>query len=284
VAVGSAAATTTIVVGVPATVNLHVTPYTGPGTLLVDLDWIPDVIAAPGVEAELMAPGGALTAVPMTLESSTAANGTLDIEQGWYTGAVRIYDAGVLNAGIVRAVRIASGATTTWSEFLTVNQLEGGITFDLSWYSGRPLALTTNPASGDVNLYPGALEILAVTGVDNDAGTSVLYAWHLNGELTALGTGSSLTVDGNDFEVGVQYYVSCIAFQSDGKRAGEAQFRLIITYTDLTRAVRGTLTTGIVGIPNVARIVAANKTTTIKSTSWTGTTAPHSWIISDIPV
>lgn len=235
VAVGGTATSIVVVVGVPMTVDLVCVPYTGPGTLDVQIGWIPDIIAAPAVEVDMVDFASTLTAVPMVLDTSVAAHGSASLEQGWYTGYLRILDNGELNAGVVRAIRIASGANTLWDEFLTVNQLSGQITLDIGYNPGLPLELAVSPAEGAVPLYEGQLKTFTVTGVDNDPGTSAIYAWYLNGNPIALSASNSVALDAANYTEGMSLYLSAVVWQSDGKRAGDAQWAVQRSAFDLTK-------------------------------------------------
>lgn len=227
IAVGSGAASTTIVIGVPASIVINCLPYDGSGTLNMHATWVPDVIASPSVEVEMVGWDSVSHTIPMTLASSVEANGTASLDDGWYVSFFRILDNGVLNAGIVRSVRMLANSTTHWSEYLTVNQLEGQVTLDPEWFPGLPLNLTTNPVEGEVNIYDGQTKTLAVTGADNDGGTSLVYAWYRNAAPIAIGTASSIVLDAADYEVGSMTYISCVVWQSNGQRAGDAQWTLL---------------------------------------------------------
>jgi hypothetical protein len=86
---------------------------------------VPDVVSAPAVQIDAVDFTGTVHSMTTVLDSSTAAHGTLTLNQGWYTGYLRILDNSALDAGIVRAVRVAAGMTTAWSEYLTVQALQG---------------------------------------------------------------------------------------------------------------------------------------------------------------
>jgi hypothetical protein len=217
-AIGGATATTTITVGSAATLDLPCLPYPGNGTLNGIFTWVPDVLAVPQCQVDLVNFAGTVFPMPITLDSSVAAHGTLQLNQGWYTGFERLLDNGVLSAGIVRSVRVGANMITNWSEFLTVNQLAGGITLDATWNGGPPLALSATPSQGASTLYDAQSITYKITGADNDAGTSLLYAWYVNGVGVAVGTQSSYTAQASSFSENSHVYLSCIVWQSNGAR------------------------------------------------------------------
>ncbi len=225
--IGGGSDSVLIEIGTPATVTLDCFPFTGDGTFTMDLGWVPDILESPSVEVNLVDFGGTPTAVPMTLQSSVFADGTVDLEQGWYTLFTRILDSGEFSAGIVETSRIAAGATTAADYFLTVSQLEGGVTFDLTWTPYAELEVIADVAPGDLNLYLGDLFDINITSVDVDSGTSAIFVWYMNGSAVAIGTDPAFTIDIDDYEVGLSYYLSLICWQDDGARAGDAQWKIL---------------------------------------------------------
>lgn len=258
-AIGEGTQSATIQVGVPATISITCLPYTGSGTVAASFSWVPDVLAVPQVETELVGFDSVTHALPVTLDSSTAAHGSLTIEQGWYSAFLRLKDNGVLSAGVVRALRVAAGQTTTWTEFLTVNQLQGSVTVDLQYNPGLPLNVATTPAAGNVSLYNGQQTTFTITGADNDAGTSLIYAWYINGQAAAVSTSNALTVSSSSYDVGTRVYVSAVAFQSDGRRAGDAQWTGLRSDMDpALYRVAGTIGNGSPGSQIVVELIGAD--------------------------
>jgi hypothetical protein len=228
VAVGSGAATITVLSATPQTVSITCLPYSGPGDLVIDLEWFPDVVVTPSAEAEVKALGGSVIPVPLTLTSSVTADGTASLEQGWYTGALRIFDNEILSAGVVRTLRIASGMITTWSEYLIVSALEAIITIDVSYDPGPPLIPLSNTPEGDLVMYTDQTHNITIDPeTEHDSGTTLVYAWYLNGILTALSTSNTFDVIGNNHVTNTSYYLSAIVFQSNGYRAGDLQWKII---------------------------------------------------------
>lgn len=254
VAVGSATGDVPVVVGGSQTAHFDILPYTGAGTFNAVFSWIPDIIVSPSVEVELLKPGtpDVVTPVTMTQPGTMPAGipegipincvrtGTTSLEQGWYVGFSRVLDNGVMSAGIVRTVRLAAGASTTWLEHLTVAQLQGILTFDFSWDPGRPLTVTSDQ-DYEIALYNG--EDKTVTASCADADGPIVFAWYLNGILTAVSNEDHRHLAAADYMAGTMNYLSCIAWQVDGKRAGDVQHK--ITRVDIDPAlieIAGTVT------------------------------------------
>jgi len=227
VKVGSGYAFITVVSAQPQSVSITCLPNTGSGDLVIDLDWFPDVVVTPSAEADVKPYGGSVTPITMPLTSSTSADGTASLEQGWYTGALRIYDNNILSAGIVRTLRIAAGMTTTWTEYLIVSALEGQITLNVGYDPGPPLILNPDVPEGDIIAYTDITEIITIPEPVHDAGTTLVYAWYMNGVLTEVSLTNTFTVVANSYQTNVSYYLSAVVFQSDGNRAGNAQWKII---------------------------------------------------------
>jgi hypothetical protein len=220
--IGHASVTQTITAGTPATVTLVNLPYTGDGTVSMTMGWVPAVVVNPGVEVEFLQ-GATLRTMDVTMDSNVAAHGSIVLPSGWHTGFMRILDSEALSAGCVRAVRVLANETTTWDEFFTVAALEGGVTFDASWFPGQPLVLTTNPAPGVFPVYSGHVYDFTVTGADVSL-VGATFAWYINGDATAVGASATYALDADTLTVDRPYYVSALVFLPDGSRAGDAQW------------------------------------------------------------
>jgi len=223
--VGSGSGEVDVTIGIPAVCAITAVPYPGNGTFIADITWYPDVVAVPVVEVELLGFDAVLHPVEMTNTGPTAADGTIALPAGWYVGFLRILDNTELSAGLARAIRLAQGGTTTWSEYLQVNQLLGTIDIDLDYNPGEPLNLTYTPNAGSADVYSNFDNLFSVTGVDNDSGTTPIYAWYVDGVGTSLGAAASYTLN-RDWESGEVHYLSVVVVQSDGKRAADHTWAL----------------------------------------------------------
>ncbi len=226
VAVGGATTLITVVAAQPQNVSITCLPYSGNGNLVIDLDWFPDVVVSPSALAEMKPYGGTSVPIALPLTSQTSADGTASLPSGWYTGALRIYDNSILSAGIVRSVRIAEAMTTTWTEYLIVSALDGSVTIDISYDPGPPLILNPDVPEGDLVVYTDQSVTITIPEPDHDAGQGVVYGWYMNGVLTEISTVNAFTAAGNDYNTNTSYYLSAVVFQTDGARAGNAQWKI----------------------------------------------------------
>jgi len=238
-AIGEGSASATITVGTPATIAIDCLPYDGIGTVNAAFSWVPDVLAVPQIEAEIVGTDSVVHAIPMIPDSSVAAHGSLSAAQGWFIAFMRLRDNGVLSAGIVRSLRIAANASTTWTERLTVNQLQGSVTLDTSFAAGLPLNITASPSAGDAGLYDDASIVFTISDVDNDPGTIPVYAWYMNGQAVAISTSNTYTADAASFTLGSRAYLSAVVFQDDGKRAGDVQWVIVRQSTNPALDIHG---------------------------------------------
>lgn len=244
VTVGGSVDYVTVNIGTPQTIPITCVPYQGSGTLNITTGWVPDILANPGVTCGVEDFSGNVTPIPMQITSSVTAVGTATLNQGWYVGFQQITDSGMLDAGIVETIRILANASSLWNTFLTVNALQGNITLDVAWQPGLPLNLSMTPAAGSIGLYDSGPVTLTCTGVDTDAGTSAVYAWYKNGVLTALSSSNSLTLNPADFKENTISYISMIVWQSDGKRAGDAQYAVTRSPQNMDLTVSGIVSSG----------------------------------------
>lgn len=216
----SVASNVTVILGVPATVTCQVKPLSGLGTLNVDLGWVPDVLLTPNATVDLVKRvGGATASVPMVVDGPTHASGTAQLDAGWYTGWLRLYDNVTLRGGIVQSVRIAKSRTSTWTAFFTVERLNGSLDVQLEWEDGSPLDMTTNVPEGELQIFGGMS-----TFIDVGADVPANYFWYLDGGAGAVATGDVYEIDGDTMGDGERHYISCVAFSTDGKRGGDLQW------------------------------------------------------------
>jgi hypothetical protein len=79
--------------------------------------------------------------------------------------------------------------------------------------------------------------------VDNDSGTGLFYAWYLNGQLAEVSSASTYSFPASTMNIGEIRYVSAIVWQTNGTRAGSANWKVTRLENDpSTTAVSGTLT------------------------------------------
>ncbi len=93
-------------------------------------------------------------------------------------------------------------------------------------------------AEGVLDIYDGYDEMITVT---TDAVGGEIWTWFLNGGAVSVGSTSSFNVAGASYVSGMSYYLSGVAYQADGAKAGSVQYQLI--KTDVSPDIVGTLNT-----------------------------------------
>lgn len=243
IATGSAVAV--VAVGTPANPTITLSELIGDGTLVAQLQWYPDVIQVPEPKITVQKYGGAPQVLVLDSQDATHANATDTLANGWYTGFFEIRDAGTLAAGVVQAFRILKGYTTTWTENLQVNLLEGTITVHLQYQDGRPLELVLDTPEGDVAVYTDEPRTISIISAGQDAGHGCIYAWYVDGQPASLGALDTFEVDPADYPEGSIHYLSAVVFQDDGARAASANWKVTMAGLNPARmAVAGTIKNG----------------------------------------
>ena len=127
----------------------------------------------------------------------------------------------------MRSVRLMKGVTTVWSEYLTFEfHWQGTVTFDPSYYPGRPLALTTSVTQGEVNLAENQVLPITVTVTDKDPEATLVYTWYIDGVAIAVGTGNSYSLVATNLPPGSDHFLSVIVRQGDNLRAADAEWTI----------------------------------------------------------
>jgi hypothetical protein len=223
-------------VGVPASPVIIVTETVGDGTLIAEMQWYPNVIQVPQPKITVKKYGGAPQVLTLDSQDSTHAAASDLLSNGWYVGFFEIRDAGTLAAGVVQAFRILKDYTTTWTENLQVNLLEGTITVHLQYQDGRPLVLVCNTPEGDVGVFTDEPKTISVISAGQDSGKGLLYAWYLDGQATSLGDLDNFVVNPGSYPEGSIHYLSAVVFQDDGARAASANWKVTMAGMNPSRA------------------------------------------------
>lgn len=219
IGVGSAAAV--VHTNETTAVNVLVVPYSGFGTLSLQITWPAVDIEAAQVSATLLPGVGSSRTLQFIVdrEAGTASFAANDVASGYHTLTVKLLDNGALAMGAVEVVRIADGQATSGTlSFANVNRPGGAIAIDITPQMDEPLtvSITGEAATKALDQTLGLTASIAETEI------SATYVWYVNGE--ARGTGSGFLFDDSWVE-GV-YRIDVTAFGADGKRAGSATTNL----------------------------------------------------------
>jgi hypothetical protein len=226
VIIGTGSAIAEVMVGTPAVANITIEETIGDGTLDAQMQWYPNVIQVPQPKITVKKYGGAPQVLTLDSQDATHAAVIESLSNGWYVGFFEIRDAGTLAAGVVQAFRILRNYTTTWTENLQVNLLEGTLTVNLQYQDGRPLFLSLDTEEGDVSVFTDEPKTITVLGADQDSGKGLLYAWYVDGQPASLGDLASFIVDPASYPAGSIHYLSAVVFQDDGARAASANWKV----------------------------------------------------------
>jgi hypothetical protein len=215
--IGEARATALVHSNQTTTLSMTVRPYGGLGGLSLTLSWPAADVETPQVVATLTPqPSGAARPLVFAVDagSGTASFSASDVQTGYHTLVINLYDNGSHIAGAVETVRIVRDETTS-----------GGITCQIT-KAGGILSLSISADMGDA-LIPSiagaqasklADETLPLSASIAEPGVSASYAWYVNGEQE--GTGGAFSFD-SSWPAG-HYRLDLTAYSADGARGGSA--------------------------------------------------------------
>jgi hypothetical protein len=87
-------------------------PLTGDGSTVLEIQWNPVQVRNPSVDGELIAPGGQTHSLDFTVTAEGVAECSSPVPAGYYTLRARLLDDTHVVAGIAEAVRVLQGGTT----------------------------------------------------------------------------------------------------------------------------------------------------------------------------
>ena len=218
-AIGSGSGSTAVSTGGTATVSITVLPFSGNGTLTINLTWPSGVITSPAVVATLTpTTGGSTINMTFSISSTSASYTSSLVPAGYYILAISLNDGSTNVAGKTDTLRVISGQTTDGTyDFTTINQLAqiGGINVTITPSITSPFLVSIS--GGQSTISPGA-QLNLTASVSNPSGT-ISYAWYVNGISQNISTAS--WSGGSSWAVGY-YTVDVIVISSDG---GQAEMR-----------------------------------------------------------
>ncbi len=186
----------TITAGVSTPVTVDVLPIDGLGDLTLTLTWPDNAVASESITASLstvdISAGFVITqGANDSAVYDTVPNGGLpQLDDGYYTLILQLYDDVALAWGWMEAVRIVTGQTTIYPWDL---QLTAGGLLSLTTNMENPVDITFNPTAISSDLVYGptgdGLSVIAETDPADPGGASAYaYQWYLDGSAVSDGT------------------------------------------------------------------------------------------------
>lgn len=213
--IGAGTGTAVVHTNAEASLSVTVVPFSGLGTLSLNLAWTASDIDIPQVVSSLLPASGTARSLSFTVDpaSGSASWSASDVPTGYHTLTLKLEDNGALAMGAVEVVRIVKDAATSGNFlFDTVNKAGGSLAVNITPEMGDPLTVTVAGASATkpANLSMSLSASIAETSVN------VTYVWYVNAQ--AKGEGPTFAFD-NSWPQGF-YRVDVTAFSADGTRAG----------------------------------------------------------------
>ena len=215
--IGTGFGTVTVTAGEVTGLSIAVRPLEGPGTLSLEVRWESEDVDEPHVAGDLIAYDGAVRRLEFSASGEEgAAFEAHDIESGYYTLAVQLYDADKAVGGAVTSARVVQDARTAGEfEFYDIGQDSGGVDIVITPDLDEPLEVAISGAENQL-LHGSRMSVSAAT--ENAGSSEVFYAWYING--SSVGSGSEIEI-GADLAVGT-YRLDVVARTGDGRRWGSA--------------------------------------------------------------
>ncbi len=219
--IGRGAAEVTVRSNETVSTSITVTPLVGSGTLSLEVNWNAPDIQSPEIRADLVPVTGDSRILDFTIVEGQGLFFADDIETGYHSLILQLFDNGQLVAGLVEVVRIVHAERTEGViDFYSINPATGGLQVQVELNLQNPL---------HVNIAAPALEKAVNESIElhshvSDYPGNVTYLWYVNGEVQE--AGSSYTLD-ESWEEGF-YTVNVTAFTPDGLRAGSAGVDLTV--------------------------------------------------------
>lgn len=217
--------TVDIVPGETAAADVTVRPLSGYGSLNLTVDWKDNILVNPQVVSTLTPSQGDAKTPLFSITGNKAASTTDLVEAGYHTLIVKLLENGHLAMGKVDVVRIVKDQTTDGTIlFNNVNHPDGMITLTINQELVNTLEVNL---SGQVETLPENQTMTVTASVPADTG-NVTYVWYINGESKEVGETDNPSYTVKDLPKGF-YNLDVTAFTADGKRAGSASCKLVVT-------------------------------------------------------
>jgi hypothetical protein len=221
--IGVGAATAVIRSNAATFLEIALVPYSGFGSVALDLNWTASDVPIPEVDASLLPAIGS----PRTLQfgvsavDGRASFSASDVPAGYYTLALKLKDSGELVMGAIEIVRVAKDAVTKGAfTFDEANNTRGTLSVNITPTLNDPYEVAIAGAAQSQCL--GSTQTL-LASVPN-CSSNVVFIWYVNG--VSQSTGSSFCF-GKGAALGC-YRIDVTAISADGTRAGSASRQIEI--------------------------------------------------------
>lgn len=211
--------------GLTTSVDIVISPLDGVGSLSLNIDWKNNILHTPNIVSTLTPSTGISKSLEFAVFGNTASYSNQNIESGYHTLIVKLFDKSILTRGAVEIVRIVKNEITEGSFiFNDINQQSGVVDINIVQELAEPLDVILTGQSTEIAENMSLTINASVPSYQNN----VIYVWYINGEVKSTGDslGSSYTI--SDLTKGF-YRLDVTAFSIDGKRAGSATFDLTVT-------------------------------------------------------
>ncbi|MBN2625196.1 MAG: endonuclease/exonuclease/phosphatase family protein [Spirochaetales bacterium] len=206
--------------GQTTSVTLILSPLEGQGCLSLVVNWDVTEVETPVLQGILLDKEGEKHFLDFTLDGGKAS-ACLDLNMGYYSLSLALYDDDFLCIGAMEIVRIIAEEQTNGSfDFTNIKENYGTIDVTIDVSLENPL----HPLIGGALDVSGVSDPLVMTASTEEGLDNVAYAWYLDGQAVAWGGSYTFLSD----ETG-PYRIDLAAFSSDGSRAGSTGFTLLVS-------------------------------------------------------
>jgi hypothetical protein len=223
--IGEGTGSITVYGNAPASLVLTVRPFTGNGTLSLNLEWNAALIISPAVQTELINADDVSQTLTFTLGAGGASYSGSAIPAGYYTLNIDLYDGAVKVSGGTTVVRIVAGNTTSGTIQFTLAPPETGggnqIHFIILQEMNDALDIGIIGRQGIKN--PD--QSLTFNGKAFNYQGTVSWKWYVNGS----SKGNNVSYIFDDTWPEGYYTITLTGFTADGKRAGCSSLEILVS-------------------------------------------------------
>lgn len=200
-----------------SSVSISINPLDGVGTFSFSVKWQSEQIEFPELLATLTPVNGDNLILDFSLGLE---NGFVEyvgeLDSGYYTLVLQLFDNGVLTTGLVEIVHIVTDQNSSADIiFENLNKPGGSIDMNISYDFYDPLEIDVI----GLQTFIKSSESVSYSANVNNYLNNVIYSWYVDG--IAVNTGESFIFDSR---WGSGYHrISVTAFSADGNRAGSLE-------------------------------------------------------------
>lgn len=193
--------------------DIDINPIVGVGNLDLSVNWNINLVDNPRVQAELLPFVGEKTDLGFDINEGAATYTESDLESGYYTLTIQLFDNGQLVAGTAEIVRIVTGQETVGSiDLCSIINATGSIEVNITLNLQNPLLVTMEVPQS----IKSTNENIDLRSNISDYDNNVTYFWYVNGIFQI---SDVLFVFDDSWDLGF-YNINLIAIAADGSRAG----------------------------------------------------------------